>query len=101
MGSLRGAQLIRQRRSAASLDFYGCCSCSRCGRHCARGYTCASPPLSDHGALSTDGALTQMELWAFFATGAVVFALVAANAWIIWFRFIKHDDVEGDDLSRR
>ena len=72
-----------------------------CGRHCARGYTCASPPLSDHGALSTDGALTQMELWAFFATGAVVFALVAANAWIIWFRFIKHDDVEGDDLSRR
>jgi hypothetical protein len=43
----------------------------------------------------------QIELWALFATGAVVFALVAANAWIIWSRFIKHDDVEGDDLSRR
>ena len=37
----------------------------------------------------TDGALTQIELWALFATGAVVFALVAAN---VWFRFIKYDD---------
>jgi hypothetical protein len=96
MGLARGAQPIRQRRSAASLDFYCRCSCSTCGRHCARGYACASPPLSHHGALSTDGALTQIELWALFATGAVVFALVAANAWIIWFRFIKHHDVEGD-----